>query len=158
MRSFCQYTKVGDLVSADDAVILAESLDVLVRALEILHEEAKHLGLEVSWAKTKVHSLGGLLDDTVQSVHACGEDIEVLESFTYLGSVVHNSGRSDQEVIRRIGLAYGVMDSLNTSIWRCRLVGTYAGGQISSSSRRLCSPSYYMAVRHRHLTVTWRGV
>ncbi len=43
-----------------------------------------------------------------------------LESFTYLGSVVHNNGRSDQEVIRRIGLAYGVMDSLNTSIWRCQ--------------------------------------
>ncbi len=57
---------------------------------------------------------------TVQSVHGCGEDIEVLYSFTYLGSVVHNNGRSDQEVIRRIGLAYGVMDSLNTSIWRCR--------------------------------------
>ncbi len=40
-----------------------------------------------------------------------------MESFTYLGSVVHNNGMSDQEVIRRIGLTYGVMDSLNTSIW-----------------------------------------
>ncbi len=43
-----------------------------------------------------------------------------MESFTHLGSVLHNNGRSDQEVIRRIGLAYGVMDSLNTSIWLCR--------------------------------------
>ncbi len=82
-------------------------------APEMLHEKVKPVGLEVSWTKRKAHSFGGLLDDTVQSVHACGEDIEVLESFTYLGSVVHNSGRSDQEVIRRIGLAYGVMDSLN---------------------------------------------
>ncbi len=38
------------------------------------------------------------------------------------------------------------------------VVGTYAGGQRSASSRRLCSLSYYIAVRHGHLTVTWRGV
>ena len=71
------------------------------------------MGLKVSWAKTKVQVFGGVLDETVQSVQACGEDIEILKTFTYLGSVVHN------EVTRRIGLAQGVMDSLNTSIWRC---------------------------------------
>ena len=113
-------TMVTDLVFADDAVILAESLEVLVLALETLHEETKPLGLQVSWTKTKVQVFGGLLDETVQSVHACGEDIEILETFAYLGSVVHNSGGSRHEVLRRIGLAHGVMDSLNVSIWRCR--------------------------------------
>ena len=113
-------TKVTDLVFADDAVIFAESLEVLVMALDALHEEAKPLGLQVSWTKTKVQVFGGLLDETVRSVHACGEDIEILDSFTYLGSVVHNNGGSRQEVLRRIGLAHGVMDSLNESIWRCR--------------------------------------
>ena len=91
-------------------------------ALDALHEEVKPLGLKVSWAKTKVQVFGGVLDETVpiQSVHVCGEDIEILKSFTYLGSVVHNDGGSSQEVTRRIGLAHGVMDSLKTSIWRCR--------------------------------------
>ena len=42
---------------------------------------------------------GGLLDETVQCIHACGEDIDILESFTYLGSVVHNNG---------YGLAHGL--------------------------------------------------
>ncbi len=107
---------MSDLVFADDAVLLAESLDVLVMALEALHEEAKPLGLEVSRTNTKVQAFGGLLGDTVQSVHACGDDIEVLESFTYLYSVVHNTGGSGQEDTRRIGLAHGVMNSLNTSI------------------------------------------
>ncbi|KAG0711504.1 hypothetical protein GWK47_020476 [Chionoecetes opilio] len=46
-------TKITDLVFADDAVIFAESLEVLVMALEALHEEAKPLGLEVSRLKTK---------------------------------------------------------------------------------------------------------
>ena len=102
-------------------------------ALEALNEEVKHLGLKVSWAKTKVQVFGGMLDETVQSVHACGEDIEILKNFTYLGSVVHNDGESTQEVTRRIGLAHGVMDSLNTSIWRCR---NCADGQRFGSSSR----------------------
>ena len=50
----------------------------------------------------------------------CGKDIEILDSFTYLGSVVQNNGGSRHEVLRRIGLAQGVMDSLNLSIWCCR--------------------------------------
>ncbi len=43
-----------------------------------------------------------------------------MESFTYLGNVVKNSDGSRHEVLRRIGLAHGVMDSLNMSIWRSR--------------------------------------
>ncbi|KAG0721144.1 hypothetical protein GWK47_006512 [Chionoecetes opilio] len=50
-------TKITDLVFADDAVIFAESLEVLGMALEALHEEAKPLGLEVSWLKTKVQHM-----------------------------------------------------------------------------------------------------
>ncbi|KAG0710251.1 putative nuclease HARBI1 [Chionoecetes opilio] len=75
-------------------------------ALEALHEEAKPLGLEVSWLKTKVQVFEGLVDEIV---HACGEDIEISESFTYLGSAVQNDGGSRQEVLRRIGIAHGVM-------------------------------------------------
>ena len=46
-------TKITDLVFADDAVIFAETLEVLVMALESLHEEVKPLGLNVSWPKTE---------------------------------------------------------------------------------------------------------
>ena len=63
---------------------------------------------------------GGLIDETVQSIHSCSEDIDILDSFTYLGNVVHNNGGSRQEVLRWFGLAHGVMDSLSTSIWRYR--------------------------------------
>ena len=62
--------KITDLVFADDAAISTESVEVLVMALEALHEEVKALGLKVSWAKTKVQNFGRVLGDTVQSVHA----------------------------------------------------------------------------------------
>ena len=84
-------------------------------ALEALHEEVKPLGLKVSWPKTKVQVFGGLLSETVQSIHVCGENIDILDSFKYL-----SSGWSHQKVLRQIGLAHGVMDLLSTSIWCCR--------------------------------------
>ena len=89
-------------------------------ALEALHEETKPLGLQISWPKTKVQVFGDLLDETVQSIHACGEDIDILDSFTYLGSVAQNNGGSRQKLLGWIGLVYGVMDSLSTNTWRCR--------------------------------------
>lgn len=38
------------------------------------------------------------MDETIQSVHECSEDIEVMESFTCLGSVMHSSSESCQGV------------------------------------------------------------
>ena len=113
-------TEITDLVLADDAVILVESLEALVMAREALYKKTKHLGLQVSWVQAKVQMVGGLLDESVQSAHACGEGIEISENFTYLGSAADNDGGLSQETLRRNGLAHSVMDSLNTSIWRCR--------------------------------------
>ena len=60
-------TDITHLVFADDAAVFTESLEILVMALEALHEEVKPLGLKVSWAKTRVEVFGGVLDETVQS-------------------------------------------------------------------------------------------
>lgn len=90
-------TMVANLVFANDPV-----LEVLVMSLKALHQEVKPLGLQVSWAKS---------DETVQSVYVCGEDIEILEIFSYLGSSVQNNGRSHQEVLQWIGLVHSIMDS-----------------------------------------------
>ena len=45
--------KISDLDFADDAVIFAETLDILMGAHKALHEESEWLGLWVSWVKTK---------------------------------------------------------------------------------------------------------
>lgn len=73
--------KLTDFVFADNAILLVESLKILALALEVLREEAKFQNLQSSWGKAKVQSFGGLLDDTVQAVQACGEDIEVTNRF-----------------------------------------------------------------------------
>ena len=54
------------------------------------------------------------------SVIVCGEDVEVTERFIYLGIDIHVSAGCYAEVNRRLGRAWGVMDSLDHGVWRCR--------------------------------------
>ena len=89
-------------------------------ALEVLNEESEPLGLRVSWIKTKIQAFNDILDAAVLSVPICGEDVEVVERFTYLGSDIHVSAGCEPEVYRRLGRAWGVMDSVDQGVWRCR--------------------------------------
>ena len=50
--AFVGNTEFTYLVLYDNAVIFAESLEVLVMALDTLHEEVNPLVIKVSWAKT----------------------------------------------------------------------------------------------------------
>ena len=83
--------KISDLDFADDAVIFAETLDILLAALEVLNEQSEPLGLQFPWVKTKIQAFNDILDAAILSVPVCGEDVEVTERFTYLGSDIHVS-------------------------------------------------------------------
>ena len=62
-------------------------------------------GLRVSWIKTKVHAFGDILDATVESIPVNGENVEVTQTFTYLGSVIDSTTSCELEVNRRMGRA-----------------------------------------------------
>ena len=70
--------KIWDLDFADYAVIFAETLDILLGALEVLNEVSEPLGLWVSWVKTKIQAFNDILDAAVLSVPVCGDDVEVV--------------------------------------------------------------------------------
>ena len=84
------------------------------------------------------------MDAAVLSVPVYGEDVEVTERFTYLGSDIHVSDGCEPEVSRRLGRAWGVMDSLVTG---CGAAGTRAGGRKSESSGPWCFQSCSTDVR-----------
>ena len=71
--------KISDLDFADDALIFAETLDILLGALVVLNEESEKLRLWLSWVKTKILAFNGILDAAILSVPVCGEDVEVTE-------------------------------------------------------------------------------
>ena len=60
-------------------------------ALDSLREGAEPLGLRFSWIKTTIQALGDILDAIVESIPVNGENVDVTQTFTYLGSVIHSS-------------------------------------------------------------------
>ena len=97
--------KISDLDFAEDALIFAETLDILLGALGVLNEELELLGLQVSWVKTKIQAFNDILYAAIMSVPVCGEDVEVRERFTSLGSDIHVSAGCEPEVNRHLGRA-----------------------------------------------------
>ena len=108
-RSSCGATfgnvKISDLDFADDEVIFVETLTILTGVIEALNEESEPLGLRVSWVKTNIQAFIDILDTAFLSVPVCGEDVEVVERFTYLGSDIHVSAGCESEVNRHLGRA-----------------------------------------------------
>ena len=92
-RSSCgesfRNVKISDLDFTDDAVVFVETLDILLGAIEVLNEESEPLGLRVCWVKTKILAFNDILDAAILFAPVCGEDVEVTERFTYLGSDIH---------------------------------------------------------------------
>ena len=60
------------------------------------------------------------LDAVILPVPVCGEDVEVAEIFTYLGSDIHVSASWEREVNICLGRSLGVMDSMDHVVWSCR--------------------------------------
>ena len=96
-----------DLEYADDQAIFATNQNDISSALTIFDAEACKLGLRTSWAKTKTMKCGDV--PSPQSLHICNNDVEYVDKFTYLGSIITNTGNLQPDINRRIGLATGVM-------------------------------------------------
>jgi len=106
-----------DLDFADDVSVMAEMLEVLILALEIMNKESSVLGLEINWNKTKIQA-SDIIVDAPPNVTILGHKVDVVDSFVYLGSSVDAIGGNDSDIRRRIELARTCMKSLDPGIWR----------------------------------------
>ena len=82
-----------DLEYADDAAMFATNQNDISSALAIFDAEACKLGLRTSWAKTKIMKFGDA--PSPPSLHICNNDVEFVDKFTYLGSIITNTGTSN---------------------------------------------------------------
>ena len=82
----------------------------------MLIEESESLGIWVSWVKTKIQAFDDIWDADILSVPVYCEDVEVTETFTYLGSEIHVSAGCEPEVKRHLGRAWGVMDLVDHAV------------------------------------------
>jgi len=72
--------------------------------------------MSINWTKSKIQELGGC-DAPCQRVSVQGNEVEVVESFVYLGYLVHCSGGSELEIKRLAAFVRESMFTLDQNIW-----------------------------------------
>jgi len=100
--------------------LLAELLELLVPALELMADEAASLGLEVNWQKTNIQALRGT-EGVPLTVTVKDHEVAVAEEFVYLGSLIHSSVQSTHDINRRSAIARAALQSLDNQIFRSRV-------------------------------------
>src|SRR6218665_3148443 len=77
-------------------------LEVLILSLHVMQEEARPFDLKSNWSKTKIQTTVDPLP--TQQVQVDGnvveKKLEMVDSFTYLGSLVDRNERSEAELVR----------------------------------------------------------
>jgi hypothetical protein len=107
---------LNNLRYADDTTLLAGRKDDLAELIRRLRKESEKAGLYFNIKKTKVMTTAEW-----ETFEIDGEEIEVVTSFSFLGSVIEKEGRCETEVRRRITLGKVAMQGME-KIWRDRHV------------------------------------
>lgn len=111
--------KITDFDYADDVVFVDNQTSSLADCLTQFEKEASHLGLHTSWQKTKLQVL--CQEGACVPMQVCGHDIDIVQEFTYLGSIQDSDGRCSRDIARRIGLASSAMRSMQR-LWSQRSI------------------------------------
>ena len=94
---------INNLGYADDTVLIAEDEASLQDLVNAIKDESEKCGLLMNIKKTKVMLL---TKDTKEiSIHIDHKEVEQVQSFTYLGQLITDDGKSQGEIRSRIGLA-----------------------------------------------------
>lgn len=102
---------LNNLRYADDTTLMAENVDDLKYLLKRVKRRSSEAGLYLNIKKTKVLTTGGLLNFTID-----GEEIEIVHSFNFLGSLISEDGGSSDEIKRRLGMARSALSNMHKII------------------------------------------
>lgn len=106
--------RLEDIDFADDLCLMAHKKTDITRKLEKLQVEGSRVGLKINMDKTKEMRLNSRNQEALM----VGEkEIERVEQFQYLGSIISTTGGTEEDVSQRIRKAKGAYAQL-TPIWR----------------------------------------
>jgi endonuclease/exonuclease/phosphatase family metal-dependent hydrolase len=103
-----------DLDFADDIALLSHKFSDMQSKVDSLMEESSKVGLRPNTSKTKEMRLN---NRSSESFKINGADIETVDDFTYLGSVVAADGGTPKDISSRINKARATFSKLK-NIWR----------------------------------------
>lgn len=106
--------RLEDIDFADDLCLMAHTLNDMKEKLEDLHLQGGKAGLRINFMKTKEMRINTRNN---QQLVVNGQEIEQVDKFQYLGSMVTKSGGTDEDIMQRIRKAKGAFAQL-TPVWR----------------------------------------
>ena len=123
-RLFRRYIKnasvqwITECLFADDGALLASTRSGAECAVVNYQQVSKDFGLTVSIPKTKHMVTGRLVDESdKEPIILVGGDIEAVDEFPYLGSLITSSGRMDMDIDRRIAQASKAFGALRKAVF-----------------------------------------
>ena len=124
---------VQALTYADDIVILADSEEKLQTTLNVWSNELKRRKLHLNQKKSKVMHFTKDKEQRKPKIVVDGEELEVVQQFTYLGTVFQANGKITEEIKNRISKASNIYYQLNKTVIGKPEVGKEAKLQIYKS-------------------------
>ena len=102
------------MLYADDAALTSHTEAGLQELVSRLSSACREFGLTISLKKTQILPQG---TDYPPKISICSTQLEVVDTFTYLGSTISSSLSLDREISTRIGKSAAVMSKLNKRVW-----------------------------------------
>jgi uncharacterized surface protein with fasciclin (FAS1) repeats len=124
------FNQLDDLDFADDIALLFHSHQQMQEKLTQVERRATETGLSINSKKTKVLKSN---TKTQADLTVNGQNLEEVDSFTYLGGEVDNLGGSDKDVKIKIGKARTAFNMMG-SIWKARNISLKTEVQLFNSN------------------------
>ena len=125
---------LSDVDFADDVALICENISDLKTTLETLASAAEKFGLKINWSKTKIMPVEKTPSNPLSSVEICGQTVEVVKQFTYLGSIVCSNGSLDAEISARAAKANSVFGRLLKTVFHKPQISRLTKARIYSAS------------------------
>jgi hypothetical protein len=109
-------TYVYDLDFADDIALMENSRETCQSQLSITSKRANEVGLQINYKKTEI--MTNQPKDNNNKITVDGNDIEFVDNFKYLGSMMLSS---ESDFKARRGQAWSAFEKMK-SIWRSKVV------------------------------------
>ena len=108
---------LSDAGHADDFALVSDSPSKLTEALQILADESLKIGLSINWQKTKVMFVEPRNSPRPPPLMVGDKPTQIVEKFTYLGSILPNDGSILKDLMLRISKASVVVGRLSV-LWK----------------------------------------
>lgn len=107
---------LNNLRYADDTVLLAESKEQLQELVNAVDRAGLPYGMKMNAKKTKTMVISRTSPNPRVNIRIGDNDIDQVQSFTYLGHLITDDGKSEKEIYRRIAIAKGTFNKMSKAV------------------------------------------